>query len=84
MAGRHFQSSLNLETMLMWGRSVSGRMKTEALLIPEEWIIHPEAELLPVHIMRGGSQNLIFWRERGVLRLVIILRLKISSGIVPV
>ncbi|GEM_PF-2567731 len=84
MAGRHFQSSLNLETMLTWGRSVSGRMKTEALLIPEEWIIHPEAELLPVQIMRGGSQNLIFWRERGVLRLVIILRLKISSGIVPV
>lgn len=84
MAGRHFQSSLNLETMLMWGRSVSGRMKTAALLIPEEWIIHPEAELLPVQIMRGGSQNLIFWRERGVLRLVIILRLKISSGIVPV
>jgi len=26
-------------------------MKTEALLIPEEWIIHPEAELLPVQIM---------------------------------
>ena len=84
MAGRHFQSSLNLETMLTWGRSVSGRMKTEALLIPEEWIIHPEAEFLPVHIMRGDSLNLIFWRERGVLRLVIILRLKISSGIVPV